>query len=336
MFMKVNVFITVDAEHSIGGAFSDQTLSPVGNDRRIFGKIGNKEYGIPLIIEIARRYDLPLTFFVEVFSKSYFGEDETKKVCDYILDKGYEIQLHLHPLFLNFGRPNPKELFYEATINSYNEDTQAEMIEAGKDILIRYGVKEPIAFRAGGFAANIDTLKALRRNGFLIDSSLNRRYLGAPCMLNALDINDICEVDGVWELPITNFLEFSWLAGGRPKPLDINGVSFQEIKSVLEKASENGPGNVTILMHSFSFIQNSDVQYQKMRTRWRVIQRFEKLCKFLANNQNTYIVRTVGTLSQNNLVIMNRKSNHVLPRVSTLPSMVRLVEQTIERLGLRR
>lgn len=329
--MKVNVFITVDAEHSIGGAFSDPTLNPVGNDKRIFGKIGNKEYGIPLIIEIARRYDLPLTFFVEVFSKSYFGEDETKKVCDYILDKGYEIQLHLHPLFLNFGRPNPKELFYEATINSYNEDTQAEMIEAGKDILIRYGVKDPIAFRAGGFAADLNTLIALRRNGILIDSSYNRRYLGFPCKLNTLDINDLYKVMGVLELPITNFIEFSWL-GGRPKPLDINGVSFYEIKRVLEMAPICELFNITILMHSFSFIHNSDVQYWKVRPRWGVIRRFEKLCEYLNNNKEIFNVRTIGSLIQENLIVVN-KSPNVMPRLPFLLSMVRLIEQAKERLN---
>ena len=45
---KVNVFLTVDTEHSIGGAFSDPALQPVGNARRIFGRLGGKEYGIPL------------------------------------------------------------------------------------------------------------------------------------------------------------------------------------------------------------------------------------------------------------------------------------------------
>lgn len=66
---KTNVFITVDTEHSIGGAFSNPNLKPVGNEKRIYGKIGNKYYGIPLIMDIADEYGIPLTFFVEVMNK---------------------------------------------------------------------------------------------------------------------------------------------------------------------------------------------------------------------------------------------------------------------------
>lgn len=101
---KVTVFITVDTEHSIGGAFSDPKLKPVGNEKRIFGKIGDKTYGIPLIMDIADADKIPTTFFVEVLNKHHFGEAETREVCKYILDRGHDVQLHLHPNYLTFGR----------------------------------------------------------------------------------------------------------------------------------------------------------------------------------------------------------------------------------------
>jgi len=77
---RINVFITVDTEHSIGGAFRDKNLKPVGNEKRIWGKIGEKSFGIPLMMDIVETFDIRLTFFVEVLNKHYFGEDETKKV----------------------------------------------------------------------------------------------------------------------------------------------------------------------------------------------------------------------------------------------------------------
>lgn len=331
--MKVNIFITVDAEHSIGGALNNPNLKPVGNDKRMFGKVGNNEYGIPLIMDIAELYEIPLTFFVEVFSKSYFGEDETKIVCEYILKRGHEIQLHLHPLFLNFGMSNPGAQIYKATMYSYDLNAQNELIQKGKDTLISYGVKNPIAFRAGGFAANCDTLKALKRNGFLIDSSHNRRYFSTHCKLDMLDINDIYKTDGIWELPITNFWEFSSFKSKKPKPLDINGVSFHEIKSVLEYASRNGPFYVTILMHSFSFIQNSSVHDKRVRIRYHVIKRFEKLCKFLSENKKIYNVRAIGSLCKKELETMIIKPNHNLPSIPSLVSFVRLLEQGKERIN---
>jgi len=36
----VQVFITVDTEHSVGGAIEDPAKEPVGNEKRIFGKRG--------------------------------------------------------------------------------------------------------------------------------------------------------------------------------------------------------------------------------------------------------------------------------------------------------
>ncbi|MBW2738493.1 MAG: hypothetical protein JRE64_06500 [Deltaproteobacteria bacterium] len=331
--MKVSVFITIDTEHSVGGALQDSSLKPVGNERRIFGKIKNKEYGIPLIMDIAERHSISLTFFVEVFSRSYFGEEETSRVCEYILNRGHDIQLHLHPLFLNFDSPNPADQVYKPTMTSYDLHTQTEMIRDGKRLLFRYGVNNLIAFRAGGFAANLDTLKALQENGFLIDSSLNRYYLRTHCKLHALDINDISEVEGIWEIPVTNFFEFLVLGGGRPKPLDINGISFLEMKSILRSALTDGPFNITFLMHSFSFVHNSGVENKKARPRYQVIRRFEQLCRFLSDNAENYTVRTFGSLKQYELSVMNKKANHILPRVSSILSIIRLFEQAKERIG---
>jgi hypothetical protein len=329
--MKVSVFITIDTEHSIGGALQDSNLKPVGNETRIFGKIKNKEYGIPLIMDIAERQSIPLTFFVEVFSRSYFGEEETARVCEYILNRGHDIQLHLHPLFLNFDSPNPADQVYKPTITSYDLHTQTEMIREGKELLFRYGVKNFIAFRAGGFAANLDTLKALRGNGFLIDSSLNRCYLGSPCMLIGYDINDVKRIHGIWEFPITNFLAYSPAGRRSLKPLDINGVSFYEIRRVLEDSITHGPSNIMIIMHSFSFIQPLDNQYTRAYPRWGVIRRFERLCRFLAERSDRYQVKSLGSLDKSSLQKMDALSNHNLSPMPFVYTVLRLFEQGMQR-----
>ena len=134
---RINVFITVDTEHSIGGAFRDRNLKPVGNEKRIWGKIGDKSFGIPLMMDIAETYDIRLTFFVEVMNKYYFGEDETKKVCEYILNRGHDVQLHLHPNYLNFTLNNPQEKTYSDLIGTYSSEKQIELIKEGIEILIQ-------------------------------------------------------------------------------------------------------------------------------------------------------------------------------------------------------
>jgi len=115
----VNVFITVDTEHSIGGAFMRKDARPVGNDRRVWGRIGTKVYGIPLIMDIADSFGLKLTFFVEVLNKYFFGENESREVCEYILKRGHDVQLHLHPNYLNFTLKDPRQRQFTDLIGRY-------------------------------------------------------------------------------------------------------------------------------------------------------------------------------------------------------------------------
>lgn len=330
---KINVFITVDVEHSLGGAHLNPKLKPVGSNKLIWGKIGGSYYGIPLIMDIAERYGLFFTFFLEVFSSKYFGEKDVSHICQYILSRGHDVQLHLHPLFLYFIKPFSKNLMDKAVfLHYFNLEKQCSMIKDGKYILIRNGALPPIAFRAGSYGANLDTLKALKLNNFLIDSSFNRCYMGSHSKLPNLDINDVFGLEGVWELPITNFLEFPMLNGGRPKPLDINGVSFKEIKKVLENAYVIGQSNIMIIMHSFSFIQPLDIQYKRVRLRRRVILRFENLCRYLAMNTEKYKVRVLGEVGAEDLEKMGSFAKHCLFEMPASLSILRLFEQSLERL----
>lgn len=329
---KVNVFITVDTEHSIGGAFQNPNLKPVGNEKRVFGRIGDTAYGIPLIIDIADSCRLPVTFFVEVFNKYYFGENESRNVCEYILRRNHDIQLHIHPNYLNFTLLDTHQIQFSDLIGDYSLSKQIESLEEARESLIRFGVPRPIAFRAGCFGANLKTLEALRETGFLIDSSYNTAYLGNPCLLPNTKINDLTTLRGIWEFPITNFVEFTGLRSKRYMPLDINGVSFEEIKWVLRQAKLHGPKNITVILHSFSFIKPYDVQYRKVRPRRHVIRRFEKLCRFLCENSDDFKVRTFGSLDENQLSQIERQSIHTFPIVLSPLSLKRGLQQLWDNL----
>lgn len=284
---KPNVFITIDTEHSIGGAFADPALKPVGNDKRIYGRVDGKEYGIPLIMDIADRYGIPLTFFVEVLNKYYFGEDETREVCEYILGRGHDVQLHLHPNYLNFKEEKPEAQRYRDNMSAYSLEEQTTLIGEGKELLTRYCERPPVAFRAGNYGADVNTLKALKANGILIDSSYNAAFPKHSRRIHAAQLNDAIEIEGVWELPITNFIEKVPLIGRRFKPLDLNGVSFLEMQSVIDQTYRGqGPGNLTFILHSFSFVRALNAQYSRCKVRHYVVKRFEKLCGLLQERQN--------------------------------------------------
>jgi len=331
---KINIFITVDTEHSIGGAFADSGLAPVGNDRRIFYTVGNKSYGIPLIMDIADHYGLKISFFTEMLNKYYFGEQESRIVCEYIMKRGHDVQLHLHPNFLNFQEHGAvKKKKFPDQIHAYPLEKQRELIAEGKEMLRSFGVN-PTAFRAGNFNADRNTLTALSENGFIADTSYSKAYLGKSCRLADTDINDAQYMEGIWELPVTNFLEKS-LAGSRYRPLDINGVSFLQMRGVLAQSVDKGPKNITIIMHSFSFINPLDVQYRKMRPRKTVIRRFEKLCRYLAQNTSVFNVMTFGGLHREKLKNMAKNAIHNVPVINSGYSLLRNLEQMWDALPLQ-
>ncbi|OEU62170.1 MAG: hypothetical protein BBJ57_05410 [Desulfobacterales bacterium PC51MH44] len=329
---KVNVFITVDTEHSIGGAFQNPNHKPVGNEKRVFGKIGDTAYGIPLIMDIADLCKLPITFFVEVLNKYYFGENESREVCRYISDQGHDVQLHLHPNYLNFTLPHPQQMDFSDLIGNYSPSKQIQLLKESKALLMQNTMSGTVAFRAGCFGANMATLESLSETGFLIDSSYNTAYLGTPCLLPCKKINDLFWLNGLWEFPVTNFVEFTGLRAKRYMPLDINGVSFEEMRWVLRHAKAHGPKNVTIILHSFSFIKAYDVQYKKVRPRRHVIKRFEKLCRFLYENSDDFEVRTFGSLDETQLSQMAQQSVHTFPIVPAPLSLMRGIQQLKDNL----
>ena len=279
------------------------------------------------MMDIAESYDIRLTFFVEVLNKYYFGENETKKVCEYILNRGHDVQLHLHPNYLNFTLNNPLEKTYSDLIGTYPLEKQIELIKEAIEILIRNGVSRPIAFRAGCFGANEETLQALKAVGLLIDSSYNKAYVGDTCLLDNKGLNDLTYLNEIWEFPITNFVESTKLRPNRFKPLDINGVNFQEMKYVLNQAKEGGLHNITIILHSFSFLKPYDVQYSKVRPRGNVIQRFKKLCQFLEENTRLFEVRTFSSIDKEELTKICQQSSHIFPHVPSMLSVMRGLQQ---------
>ncbi len=330
---SINIFITIDTEHSIGGAFKNPKAAPVGNDRRIFGTVGNRSFGIPLIMDIADFYGLKTVFFVEALNKYYFGKKETAEICAYILKRNHDIQLHIHPNYLNFTCKDPGKLKYSDFMADYSFERQTELLQEGKELLAEYGVNSLTAFRAGCYGADLNTLKALKKTGFLIDSSFARSYCEKTCFIPESAINDITEIQDVFEFPITSFIENSHIRSTRFMPMDINGVSFREMRYVLERSTALGPCNIVIILHSFSFIKAYDVQYRKVKPRKTIIRRFKKLCRFLAENNNRFKVMTFSDLNRLQLTDMVGKSRHNYIKMPSFYSLVRGLEQVRDNLA---
>ena len=377
----VKIFITIDVETSIGGAFAKpDKLRPVGADKRIYGQIGKREFGIPLIIDILNKHNLKATFFVEPFCSFYFGEKIIKEICHYILNRGHDVQLHLHPNYQIFKCPDwqerakRKELFPDI-IARYTLDEQINLIKQGKKILEKYGIK-PIAFRAGCFGANLNTLMALKENDFLIDSSYNLSFLGKTCFIHSLHLtshlsrftshpslltshispltsyvsrltylNDLTLINGIYELPITNYYDFKIGNFKRLRTLDVCAVSFYEMKKILRYALKKGPKHITFILHSFSLIKKRDVQYKTARPNFIVINRFKKLCEFLSKNKNLFEVIALSQFAQSlsdyglstthyelRTTHYGLRTKHYIPFIGNIASLLRYITQAIQYL----
>lgn len=328
----VMVCLTVDTETSIGGAFGDPRLQPVGVEKRVFGKVGSRAFGIPLLMSIAEDHGLKLTFFVETLNRIVFGLDPLKRVVRSILDRGHDVQLHLHPNYRTFLHPDKRRFPRPDFMHAYSVEEQAAMLEDGVRCLEACGASRVVAFRAGCYGADETTLRAMKAVGLPVDGSYNAAHLGAECGFRKRFLNDVwcCEDTGVFELPVTCFCDRSLLRK-RIRPMDINGTGFREMKEVLNGAYGAGMRSVVVVLHSFSFIKPYDVQYRKVRIRHKVIRRFRKLCAFLSENRDRFQVRPMGEWTPSELEHAARSAAHRFPLASPVYGWGRLMEQAWDR-----
>jgi peptidoglycan/xylan/chitin deacetylase (PgdA/CDA1 family) len=292
------VFLTVDTECSLGGALEDSRRQAVPVERAILGKIGDHSYGTPLIMEILEESQLRATFFLEVLSAPLVGGQELAEASRQIVERGHDIQLHLHPVY-HFYQQLARGMLardqlprFPDLIGSLPPDVQSALLEQGHSLFRKIVGRSPIAFRAGCYGASSATLAILQPLGVLYDSSFNAAYLGRNCLMDGRrELNHPWLESGVWEVPVTNFETGAWRLRGL-KPLEISAVSFREICAVLEYAARNDLEAVTLVLHSFSLLKHRDVQFSELRPDQIVIRRFRALCRYLGKHSSEFRVVT--------------------------------------------
>lgn len=319
--MALRVLITVDVEPSIGGAFADPRLRPVGAERRVFCRIDGRDHGIGLIMDVLEAHGLRGTFFVEALSAHYFGQQELAGVCRAVLERNHEVQLHLHPCWLRFeGRGGRPVRWLPDDLHRYPLGEQRSIIARGLEFMEACGLR-PRALRAGNFGADLRTLRAARQLGLELDASLCLRYQGGSCRIPG-SLNDLARLEGLWELPLTCF------RGWGLRPLDLCGASSLEARLALEAARRVEMRCVCVLLHSFSLVRPADAQYRRLRPNRIVIRRLRRLCRYLAAHPERFRAVTVGELLSDPPL----PGPAPVPRVSPLASWLRLLEQLAQRL----
>lgn len=265
--MATPVFLTVDTElawrHHAAGlgieAIVERSLEPAG-------------VGIAYQLRVLADHGLNATFFVDPMPAIPYGLAPIRAVVQAILAAGQEVQLHLHPNWTG-ARADDRSAHARFEMVEYSAHEQRELIAGARDLLVAAGAPAPIAFRAGSYAANDDTLAALAALGFSYDSSHNGAEHPWPSGIG-LPPRRIAPVahHGVIEVPVSVIED-----GAGLRTAQLCALSAGEMRDLLDHAGAQGHAAVTIVSHGFELANRSGDRANGIHVR-----RFEALCRMLA------------------------------------------------------
>ncbi|MHB8952422.1 MAG: polysaccharide deacetylase family protein [Pirellulaceae bacterium] len=287
--MNRGVFLTFDVECSMGGAWGNPNLRPVPPARAMWGEYGHEKLGIPLIVAILEQFGVQATFFVDVFTEEQGYAGQTEPVCEFLLDHGQDVQLHIHPNKKHYAmKMRGQEFVFTDNMAELSADAQLSLLQEGRDRLERWTGQRPVAFRAGNMAASETTLKALETAGIRIDSSYTFPYAGGQCYFCSDDLYNGSKWYGsVLEMALSGFAQPHLPGLQRAKPLDLYGISFSECRDAI-KAICGAGADAVLILHSFSLFKWRNAQYDGGRRNRIVIRRFRQTCRWLAQHASQY------------------------------------------------
>ncbi|MBI5747762.1 MAG: polysaccharide deacetylase family protein [Nitrospinae bacterium] len=258
----------------------------------IYCNFNGECFGIERIMNALDKHGIRGTFFVDVYERYNSGNEKIADVCRLIDKKGHDVELHTHPV--------------EGNLSDMPFEKQKEIISDGVKFISSILNKSPVAHRAGSYMADLDTLKALKENGILIDSS--NFFEVSPLGITK---NRAIFYDGVFEIPVTYFhVPFKPIIKLIGKTLgrkifyngnckyDINWCSLSGLKSMIERYRRADVRIVNLFMHSFSFI-DEESQFINIHD----LNKFEEVIAYLKNLEgiNFITMREAATRFQSDL-----------------------------------
>jgi hypothetical protein len=322
----LNVLITVDTEFWPDKKSLNDSSVRHAVDRDIFGATGKGQYGIGHQAALMEHWGLKGVFMVESLHASVLGTGPLTQIVHALQQSGQEVQLHAHPEWLRHGGADLPE-FLGSGMWFYSPQQQGQIVREAAENLRRAGAQNVLAFRAGGFRANWDTLGALSANGMMFDTSHNTAWLGAGCKMPLPELLlQPRSFGGVYEFPVTFFCDWP----GHHRHLEVCACSCDEMRNALMSAWRRKWHSVVIVMHSFEMLKRIRKPGQLSGVDHYTVRRFHWLCRFLACHRDKF--RTVGFNDIDVATIPPSPPAGPL-RSSVFFTIGRMAEQAISRLG---
>ncbi len=281
----LDVFFTVDVEIWCDGWLNIDDKFPGAFQKYIHGPTANGSFGLPYQIDVLKSHGLTGVFFVEPLFSTRFGHQPLAEIVGLLDQGGQEVQLHLHTEWVDEAKePLLKSaLGKRQHLNLFTLEEQTILIGAGLNLLKNAGAPHANAFRAGSFAFNADTLKALSANRIPFDSSYNASLFGLDSgVMPGIAVVEPIECDGVYEYPMAVFNDGT----GSLRHAQLTACSYGEMEQLLWQALESDRRSFVILSHSFELLNLA-----RNRPDDVVVNRFRKLCTFLEKNRDSFNVR---------------------------------------------
>ena len=219
-----------------------------------------------------------------------------EEIVGLIREGGQEIQLHLHPEWVNESvEPLLENIDGKRQhLRYYSRAEQEILVTAGKRLIAQAGGGECSAFRAGSFGFNRDTLAALAANGIRFDSSYNATIFGLDSGVGPGQVMvDAFECDGIHEYPMTVYDDGT----ASLRHAQLTACSHREMEGLLWQALESGRRSFMILSHNFELLNTTQDRPDDV-----VVSRFRQLCAFLDRNRDSFKVRGFEDLSPNPVI----------------------------------
>ena len=252
--MATRVYITIDTEYSSGLYTGPGLADRAENYARSIACITPEgPAGITHKLELLNRYGQKAVFFVDPMPALVWGVAAIEDIVGPIIAAGQDVQLHCHTEWLELaGSANPlRSRRTGRNIADFPFEEQCELLDYARRTLIAAGAPVPVAFRAGNYGANDDTLRALAQIGIAYDSSHCPALTCGDCRisLGAEDRDPVLH-HGLIEVPVGSI----GTIGGGQRHAQITALTLAEMLAAIRHARDNGRETFTLVSHSFELI----------------------------------------------------------------------------------